>query len=121
MTPLDFQERMISVELQELIRIHKHQEFDNMEEPNPWSWSVWTRIQREKDNLKQMISVSHPSLNQMLSTNAHGHSHDHSHSHGHSHFAPITQSNTEPKLPLSTSQTNVNALQNEYYSNCILL
>ena len=38
-----------------------NQEFINnsVEEPNPWSWSVWTRIQREKDGLKQLLPVLH--------------------------------------------------------------
>ncbi len=46
----------------------------NAEEPNPWTWKVWTKIQREKNTLKQLISMAHPHL--------HGHSHA-GHNHGH--------------------------------------
>lgn len=74
MTPLDFQERMNSKELQELLRIHKLKKF-NLKEPNPWTWQVWTKLQHEKDTLKQIISVNHPNL--------HGHGHSHGHSHAH--------------------------------------
>lgn len=71
MTPLDFQERNISQELQELMKIHRLNQF-NIKEPDPWSWKVWTKIQREKNTLKQLISVAHP--------------HFHAHSHGaHNH------------------------------------
>ncbi len=49
------------------------------------SWQVWTRIQREKDTLKQLISVSHPHLH-LGSASAHSHGHGHSHSHAsHAH------------------------------------
>ena len=78
MTPLDFQERIQSEELQELILNHKKRKFD-CEEPNPWSWRVWTRIQREKNTLKQIMSFSNSK------SNSHHHGHSHNHTHGHSH------------------------------------
>ncbi|RNA35635.1 serine threonine- phosphatase 6 regulatory ankyrin repeat subunit A-like, partial [Brachionus plicatilis] len=62
MTPLDFQERIQSEELQELISNHRNKKF-NSEEPNPWSWKVWTRIQRERNTLKQIISLSGSKFN----------------------------------------------------------
>lgn len=118
MGPLDFQERMSSKELQNLINIHKHQEFENTQEPNPWSWSVWTRIQREKNVFKQLVSVSHPCLHTAIQaeSNGHGHSHDHSHSHNH-------LSNSKQQLPTSVSVQNLTQQQqsNGYYSNCVLL
>lgn len=61
-SPLDFQERIQSEELQELISNQKNKKF-NCEEPNPWSWKVWTRIQREKNTLKQLMSLSGSNLN----------------------------------------------------------
>lgn len=91
MTPLDFQERINSEELQDLIKQHKLKDFV-CQEPNPWSWQVWTRIQREKDTLKQLISVSHPHLK-------FNHSHSHGHSHGHSH---------EPSSPIQIQEPNSN-------------
>ena len=77
-TPLDFQERNASQEVQDLLEMHKKKEFKAVE-PNPWTWQVWTQVQREKNTLKQLISVSHPNLH------GHGHSHEHGHGHGHSH------------------------------------
>jgi hypothetical protein len=74
-TPLDFQERNSSKEVQELIQLHKKQDYKRTE-PNPWTWQVWTNIQREKNGLKQIISTK--------DLNCHGHSHI-GHSHGHSH------------------------------------
>lgn len=62
MTPLDFQERIQSEELQELISNQRNKKFD-CEEPNPWSWKVWTRIQREKNTLKQLMSLPSSNLN----------------------------------------------------------
>jgi hypothetical protein len=85
-TPLDFQERVVSEELQEVIRINKLRLFESgVVEPNPWSWKVWTRIQSEKDTLKQLISYSNPivALN-IKRGHSHNHGHGHSH-HGHSH------------------------------------
>jgi len=79
-TPLDFQERNASKELQDLLSLHRKQSHEA--EPNPWTWQVWTSVQREKNDFRQLISTSHPSLN------GHGHSHNHGHSHGsssHSH------------------------------------
>ncbi len=38
-TPLDFQERKESTELQELIAMHRTKDFDK-EEPNPW-YIIW--------------------------------------------------------------------------------
>lgn len=70
MTPLDFQERNTSQELQELMKMHKIRNFAH-KEPDPWTWQVWTKVQRERNTLKQLISVNHP------------HVHDHSHSHNH--------------------------------------
>lgn len=83
-TPLDFQERAPSEEVQDLIKLHKKQAYENPE-PNPWTWQVWTGVQREKNGLRQLISPSHPFL--------HGHGghsncgHGHSHGQGHSHDA----------------------------------
>ncbi|CAF0712961.1 unnamed protein product [Brachionus calyciflorus] len=81
MTPLDFQERIQSEELQELILNHKKRKFD-CEEPNPWSWRVWTRIQREKNTLKQIMSFS----NSKSHSHHHGHSHNHVHAHSHDSY-----------------------------------
>lgn len=79
-TPLDFQERNSCKEVQDLIELHKKQDYRRAE-PNPWTWHVWSNIQRERNGLKQIIS--------MTQFNAHGHSHGgHGHSHGghgHSH------------------------------------
>lgn len=111
-TPLDFQERVVSEELQELIRINREQLFD-VAEPNPWSWKVWTRIQSEKDTLKQLISYSNPfmamNVHQNLPFHYHHHhnhhhqafatplvsSHTHSHSHHHAHSHGRGQSNSD--------------------------
>ncbi len=82
-TPLDFQERNASQELQDLLSLHRKQSHES--EPNPWTWQVWTSVQREKNGLRQLISTSHPTL--------HGHAHScggSNHSHGgsnHSHDA----------------------------------
>lgn len=116
MGPLDFQERSCSKELKDLVQMHKLQEYDSQQEPNPWSWSVWTRIRREKDAFKQLISVSHPCLHQIEKATAHGHSHDHLHSHD----------PHETKLPASIlvqnlSQSTNNLTSNNYYSKCVLL
>lgn len=70
MTPLDFQERIQSEELQELISNHRNKKF-NSEEPNPWSWKVWTRIQRERNTLKQIISLSGSKFNGCYHGNSH--------------------------------------------------
>lgn len=83
-TPLDFQERAVSEELQEVIRINRDRLFGKVAEPNPWTWKVWTRIQSEKDTLKQLISYSNPSPFMPLNANRiRGDSHGHGHSHGH--------------------------------------
>ena len=74
-TPLDFQERAPSDEVQNLLILHKKQAYET-EEPNPWTWQVWTSVQREKNGLRQLISHTHP--------NIHGHGHSHG-GHGHSH------------------------------------
>lgn len=73
-TPLDFQERNASKEIQDLLKLHLKR--SHQPEPNPWTWQVWTEVQREKNGLRQLISCSHPNL--------HGHSHSHG-AHGHSH------------------------------------
>lgn len=109
-TPLDFQERVVSEELQELIRINREQLFD-VAEPNPWSWKVWTRIQSEKDTLKQLISYSNPFVAMNVHRNrpiqnhhyqafasphisSHTHSHSHHH-HAHSHARGQSNSDEE--------------------------
>jgi hypothetical protein len=82
-TPLDFQERIKSDEVQQLIDIHRKKTF-NITEPNPWTWQVWTKIQQERDSLKQLIAFSNP-FDHSSRGHDHNHSHSHSHSHGHSH------------------------------------
>lgn len=80
MTPLDFQERLASEELQELIRLNRVRKFTD-DEPNPWTWKVWTKLQRDRDNLKTLIPFSNPLL--IPNFPFHGHSHNHSHLHRH--------------------------------------
>ena len=74
-SPLDFEERNSSQQVKDLIELHRLQDY-NSPEPNPWTWQVWTNLQREKKGLKQLIPIS--------SLNAYGHGHSHS-GHGHSH------------------------------------
>jgi hypothetical protein len=114
MTPLDFQERVMSEELQELIEINKLKKFKT-EDPNPWTWKVWTRIQSEKDTLKQLISYSNPLL--MLQIN-HGHSHNHGHGHGHSHNHSHSHNNHQNAC--SSDYLNIEDEINQS-SNCLIL
>ena len=111
MTPLDFQERVLSKELQDLISIHRNQEFINnsVEEPNPWSWSVWTRIQREKDGLKQLLPVNHSCLHAKAINSCQNHN-----DHGHSHQTPL-----ENKI--DHVDENKTIPNESYYSTCNLI
>ena len=131
--------------------MHINQEFDT-EEPNPWSWAVWvsikkillilnfhflyfylylsfqTRIQREKNVLKQLISVSHPCLQPAIKSSqeiqanghghshSHGHSHDHSHDHVHSHGSQTSLHLTKEEVSGSQIQLS-NGVTNSNYSN----
>ncbi len=62
--------------------MHKKQKFDSCE-PNPWTWKVWTEIQQEKNNFKQLISFTH--------SNHHNHSHSHmNHSNSCQHAKTVT-------------------------------
>lgn len=116
MTPLDFQERFSSEELQELMKMHTLRKFTT-EEPNPWTWQVWTRIQREKDDRFRLISINQ----------AHSHSHHRNHQHhGHSHSHKHDESCESEKKNVNendfnsttTSQTD-EEIQN--ISNCIVI
>jgi hypothetical protein len=98
MTPLDFQERIASQELQELINIHRLKMF-TCEEPNPWTWKVWTKIQQEKDNLKTLMPYySNPLLIPSFPTRGHSHNsnsnHQHHHHHNHDHSYHQIQNET---------------------------
>ena len=117
-TPLDFQERAVSEELQEVIRINREKLFGKVDEPNPWSWKVWTRIQSEKDTLKQLISYSNPFVAFNIHRGGHGHGHSHgghhshshsSHSHGHHHG----QTSNSDKECEDSGNENANDLENE--------
>lgn len=112
MTPVDFQERNSSQELQDLMKIHKLKKF-SVKEPDPWSWKVWTKIQRERNTLKQLISVSHPHLH------SHSHSHDHGNCQGdeyHSHAAsPLKKNETIHEVEATDQSMTQNVL------NCVLL
>ena len=131
MTPLDFQERNISQELQELIKIHRLKTF-SCTEPDPWTWQVWTKIQREKNTLKQLISVAHPHLHAHHSHNqgtCHGDEY-HSHAAGHtttsgghqnSHNAGSTNDPNECQHTNLTSNDTNNTEENSQLLNCILI
>lgn len=119
-TPLDFQERAVSEELQEVIRINREKLFGQVDEPNPWSWKVWTRIQSEKDTLKQLISYSNPFVAFNIHRgggggHGHGHSHGghHSHSHSHSHRHHHGQTSNSDKECDDGDNENANDLENE--------
>ena len=103
MSPLDFQERAPSQEIQDLLKMHREQKFD-MEEPYPWSWKVWTRVQREKNTLKQIISFKNPNGNHFNRCN---HNQAISHSH-HSHQVE------DPGIKQISNQSN-------YDSSCVLI
>jgi len=53
-SPLDFQERIVADEVQELVQMHRLKNF-NAKEPDPWSWQVWTRLQKEREMNKQIV------------------------------------------------------------------
>ena len=102
------------------MKINRLNQF-GVKEPDPWSWKVWTKIQREKNTLKQLISVTHPHLH----SHSHGaynhgscqgdefHSHNnnngnliknHSHNHNHSENAAQTDIITD-----NNAQTSLNS------------
>jgi hypothetical protein len=109
MTPLDFQERMSSEELKELMKMHTIRKF-TIEEPNPWTWQVWTRIQREKDDRFRLISINQ----------AHSHSHHHHHGHSHSHKNnELCESKNENVLNTTAASQTDDDAQN--MSNCVVI
>ncbi len=115
MTPLDFQERISSEELQELMKMHTLRKFTT-EEPNPWTWQVWTRIQREKDDRFRLISI-----NQAHSHGHHGNHQHHGHSHSHKHDEPCESDKKNVKEKSNNSnETSQQEEEIQNTSNCII-
>lgn len=76
-SPLDFAERIDSYEISEVIRINKEMCFQE-QEPNPWSYRVWTELQKAKDSTRQLIPFFNP--------NALNYHHHHNHRYHHTEF-----------------------------------
>jgi hypothetical protein len=116
MTPLDFQERISSEELQELMKMHTLRTFTN-EEPNPWTWQVWTRIQREKDDRFRLISI-----NQAHSHGHHRNHQHHGHSHSHKHDEPCeSDKKNVNEHNLNSTETSQQEEEIQSTPNCIVI
>jgi hypothetical protein len=82
MSPLDFQERAESDQVQDLIEIHRTQEFRTVPEPNPWTSEVWDTLQVSKNKRLVLADYFHSKQYYLSLFNPKAqHSHYCSHSH----------------------------------------
>ena len=66
---------------------------------------MWTRIQRERNTLKQLISFSHPHLHP--SSDSHAHKHSHNHGRSYSHCESNNQIGKETKTQFCQQETKI--------------